>query len=61
MRHFYQELAKSTPKATALENAQRYVLQHFAGTAAPWYWAGYVMEGNANAPLSTLRATSKAN
>lgn len=61
MKHFYQELAKGTPKATALENAQRYVLQRFAGTAAPWYWAGYVMEGNANAPLSTFRAKSQAN
>jgi len=61
MKHFYQELAKGTPKATALENAQRYVLKHFAGTAAPWYWAGYVMEGNATAPLSSLRAKPGAN
>ena len=60
MKHFYQELAKGAPKATALENAQRYVLKHFAGTAAPWYWAGYVMEGNADAPLSSFTGKSQA-
>ena len=56
MKHFYQELAKGAPKATALENSQRYVLSHFAGTAAPWYWAGYVMEGNATEPLANFGA-----
>ena len=61
MKHFYQELAKGAPKAAALENAQRYVLKHFAGTAAPWFWAGYVMEGNATEPLSTFKAKPQDN
>ena len=60
MKQFYQELAKGDPKATALENAQRYVLKHFAGTAAPWYWAGYVIEGNATAPLATFAAKAES-
>lgn len=54
MKHFYDELAGGSSKAAALEKAQRYVVDHFPGTAAPWYWAGYLVEGNAAAPLSKL-------
>lgn len=60
MKHFYAELAKGEPKANALEDAQRFILAQFSGTAVPWYWAGYVMEGDATEPLPTLTSAAKA-
>ncbi len=60
MKRFYQELAKGVSRVSALANAQRSVLREFAGTATPWYWAGYVIEGNASAPLSSFEAKTNA-
>ena len=56
MRHFYESLAKGEPKSDALVEAQRYVLTHFSQTAVPWYWAGYIIEGDATTPLTKLQA-----
>ncbi len=56
MKHFYAALAKGESKADALEDAQRFILGQFSSTAVPWYWAGYVMEGDANGPLPTLKS-----
>ncbi len=56
MKHFYLSLAEGVSKASALETAQRYVLTHFEGTAVPWYWAGYVIEGDSSGPLPTFEA-----
>jgi CHAT domain-containing protein len=60
MKHFYDALAKGESKADALEDAQRYVLKQFSGTAVPWYWAGYVMEGDATTPLPTFQTKVSA-
>lgn len=56
MKHFYAALAKGKSKADALEDAQRFILGQFSSTAVPWYWAGYVMEGDATGPLPTLKS-----
>jgi CHAT domain-containing protein len=56
MKHFYAALAKGDSKADALEHAQRFILGQFSSTAVPWYWAGYVMEGDATGPLPTLKS-----
>ena len=58
MKHFYEALAKGMSKSDALVEAQRYVLHHFSETAIPWYWAGYVLEGDATAPLVNLSQKS---
>ena len=58
MKHFYQSLVAGVSKANALEDAQRYVLTQFTGTAVPWYWAGYVIEGDASGPLPTFEANN---
>jgi CHAT domain-containing protein len=55
MQHFYESLAAGSSKAAALVAAQRYVIHHFGATAVPWYWAGYVIEGDANTSLKTFQ------
>ena len=46
MRSFYSSLAQGVSKAAALVAAQRYIVQRFPDTAVPWYWAGYMLEGD---------------
>jgi CHAT domain-containing protein len=58
MKYFYESLAKGRTKADALEDAQRRILSEFRSTAVPWYWAGYVMEGDATGPLPNFEKTS---
>lgn len=58
MKYFYASLAKGQTKADALEEAQRHVLAQFGSTAVPWYWAGYVMEGEATSPLPNFKTGS---
>lgn len=60
MKHFYAALVQGDSKAEALEDAQRYVLKQFSGTAVPWYWAGYVMEGDATGPLPSFERRASA-
>ena len=59
MKRFYQSLAQGESKANALESAQRYILTQFNGTAVPWYWAGYVIEGDASGPLPTFESKNQ--
>jgi CHAT domain-containing protein len=51
MRSFYSSLAGGMSKAAALVAAQRYIVQRFPDTAVPWYWAGYMLEGDGGGPL----------
>jgi CHAT domain-containing protein len=51
MRSFYSSLAQGMSKAAALVAAQRYIVQRFPDTAVPWYWAGYMLEGDGGTPL----------
>jgi CHAT domain-containing protein len=55
MRSFYSSLAQGMPKAAALVAAQRYIVQRFPDTAVPWYWAGYLIEGDGGTPLLSAR------
>ena len=54
MRSFYSSLAQGMPKAAALVAAQRYIVQRFPDTAVPWYWAGYMLEGDGGGPLVSV-------
>ncbi len=58
IKYFYASLAKGRTKADSLEDAQRHVLGEFGSTAVPWYWAGYVMEGEATSPLPNFQTSS---
>lgn len=51
MRSFYSSLAQGMTKSAALVTAQRFIVQRFPDTAVPWYWAGYVLEGDGGTPL----------
>jgi CHAT domain-containing protein/tetratricopeptide (TPR) repeat protein len=51
MRSFYLSLVKGMSKSTALVMAQRYIVQRFPSTAVPWYWAGYMLDGDGGASL----------
>lgn len=51
MRSFYSSLAKGMTKSAALVAAQRYIVQRFPETAVPWFWAGYMLEGDGGTPL----------
>lgn len=51
MRPFYSSLAQGMPKAAALVAAQRSIVQRFPDTVVPWYWAGYMLEGDGGTPL----------
>jgi tetratricopeptide (TPR) repeat protein len=53
MKSFYASLAKGMPKSAALVTAQRYILHRFPTTAVPWYWAGYMIEGDGATRLVT--------
>ena len=55
MQHFYEALGGGQTKSAALVEAQRYVIGHFGNTAVPWYWAGYVLEGDATTPLRSFQ------
>jgi hypothetical protein len=47
VRSFYGGLARGLPAAEALRSAQRLILRSPA-TAAPFYWAGFVLVGDGN-------------
>ncbi len=54
MERFYSHLRAGTPKAEALRLAQ---VETQAEYPAPYYWAGFVLVGDAGAPLPAPKAT----
>lgn len=51
MEHFYRQLRAGVSKAQALRMAQQEVRQHYP---SPYYWAGFVLSGDAGAIQLTL-------
>ena len=46
LRHFYQQLAKGTTKASSLRQAQIHYIQNAnEESASPFFWAGFVLNG----------------
>jgi CHAT domain-containing protein len=39
-------------KADSLTLAQRELIAHFGPTATPYYWAPFILVGEANSPIS---------
>jgi CHAT domain-containing protein len=50
MRSFYSSLGRGMSKSSALVAAQRYIVERFPSTV-PWYWAGYMLDGDGGTPL----------
>ncbi|HEV2715764.1 MAG TPA: CHAT domain-containing protein, partial [Terriglobales bacterium] len=51
MKTFYSELARDKPVPDALAAAKRAMLKTFGTEAAPYYWAGFTVEGVAERPI----------
>jgi CHAT domain-containing protein len=46
MKRFYEHLSAGRPRGDALVQAKRDMIRKFGAGAMPYYWAGFVMEGN---------------
>jgi CHAT domain-containing protein len=51
MKRFYTHLKDHASKADALTMAQRDLITHFGPTATPYYWAPFILIGEANSPI----------
>ncbi len=54
MERFYRHLAANEDKGSALRQAKLDLLGQFADRAAPFHWAGFVMEGDDSTPVWLL-------
>lgn len=52
MKRFYTHLKDHDSKADSLTLAQRELMAHFGPTATPYYWAPFILVGEANSPIS---------
>jgi CHAT domain-containing protein len=52
MKRFYTHLKEHASKADALTMAQRDLIGHFGPSATPYYWAPFILNGEANSPIS---------
>jgi CHAT domain-containing protein len=52
MRGLYRNLASGQPPAVALANAKRSILRTFGGNIDPYFWAGFILEGDGSQPLA---------
>jgi CHAT domain-containing protein len=53
IKAFYTHLAKHEDKGSALRNAKIDMIRRFASAAAPYYWAGFTMDGDSASSIST--------
>jgi CHAT domain-containing protein len=60
MKRFYARIARGETLAVALAGAKRDLLNEFGSRAVPYYWAGFVLSGAADRPLTTVTARGKA-
>jgi CHAT domain-containing protein len=58
MKRFYTHLKEHALKADALTMAKRDLIAHFGPTATPYYWAPFILIGEANSPI-TLPASKQ--
>ena len=59
MTRFYGHLAEGDDKAVALQHAKLDSLQMFGSRAAPFYWAGFVIVGDAFKPIRLIQMASR--
>lgn len=51
IKRFYQNLAAGMDKGSALRKAKLDLLREFGDHALPFYWAGFVLDGDSTSPL----------
>jgi CHAT domain-containing protein len=57
MKRFYQHLGEGKSKADSLTFAQRDLIEYFGPKTAPFYWAPFVLIGEAHAPVALASRT----
>jgi CHAT domain-containing protein len=52
LKSFYIHLANHEDKGSALRNAKIDMIRKFGQAAPPYYWAGFIMDGDSASPIS---------
>jgi CHAT domain-containing protein len=52
MRQFYRHLAQHEDKDVALRQAKLDLIREYGGDTPPFYWAGFILEGEGSSPVS---------
>jgi CHAT domain-containing protein/predicted negative regulator of RcsB-dependent stress response len=52
MQQFYRHLAKHEDKDVALRQAKLDLIREYGGDAPPFYWAGFILEGEGSSPVT---------
>lgn len=52
MQHFYRHLAQHEDKDVALQQAKLDLIRENGGHAPPYYWAGFILEGEGSSPVT---------
>ncbi|TAM83552.1 MAG: CHAT domain-containing protein [Acidobacteria bacterium] len=52
MQQFYRHLAQHEDKDIALQQAKLDLIQEYGGDALPFYWAGFILEGEGSSPVT---------
>ena len=55
MRHFYHHLAEGQDEGRALQQAKLELIQQFRDQAAPLFWAGFTLAGEASRPITSVQ------
>ncbi len=55
MRSFYRNLGAGRPPSEALALAKRELMRKFGPKLEPYYWAGFILEGEGSRPLTSRR------
>ncbi len=52
MQQFYRHLAQHEDKDVALQQAKLDLIREIGGNAPPFYWAGFILEGEGSSPVT---------
>ena len=52
MQQFYRHLAQHEDKDIALQQAKLDLIREYGGDALPFYWAGFILEGEGSSQLT---------
>ena len=52
MQQFYRHLAQHEDKEVALQQAKLDLIREIGGDAPPFYWAGFILEGEGSSPVT---------
>jgi CHAT domain-containing protein len=59
MGHFYRHIVEGEDEATALRKAKAAFIEEFGDQALPFYWAGFILVGNASNRIALPRRGSQ--